>query len=284
MEERIAILADSGCDLPAEFMQQENVFVLPLKLNYDGGEIYSDEEFDPLEVYRRFPQRIPKTSTPNLFEAGEMLKKIKENGYNKVIAICISSGLSGTFNTIKTALEKAEIEGFAFDTKNISIGSGFYALWVDKMQKAGMGFQEIANMLPKKLQDSDVYFYMDTLDYLKAGGRIGKVTATMGSVLNIKPIITCNTEGIYHVISMIRGKKQSLNKMFQTVKDRVNEGEAWFGIMNGDAEADAAHVKELLLNEITTAKVVTEKQIVASMAIHTGPGLVGVGVFNPRLV
>ena len=166
-KDRVAVLTDSGCDVPQNFREKYNIFMLPLRVMYD-----------PIMVYRRFPDEYPSTSTPSLAEVQDIFDEIREAGYEKIIAVTISSGLSGTFNTIRLAAEQQdELEIFVFDTKNISVASGIWAIWAATKLENGWSFEEVKTGLQNKVYDSKVMFYMDTLKYLKKGGRIGKVRA-----------------------------------------------------------------------------------------------------------
>ena len=169
---KTAIMVDSGCDISQEFIEQYDIKVLRLKVLY-GDRMYSDGlDIDPLEVYRRFPQEIPTTSTPNMYEVSELVNEIKSEGYEKIIGITISSGLSGTYNAVAMAFGEEDIETFAFDTKNISIGAGLLAMWAAKKLSEGWTFEAVKHGLNDKINDSKVFFYMDTLDYLRKGRSI----------------------------------------------------------------------------------------------------------------
>lgn len=279
---KTALLVDSGCDIGKEFAAKHDIRILGLKVIY-GTDVFSDDiDIDPMTVYERFPDEIPTTSTPNVIEVRELLDKIKEDGYENVIAVCISSKLSGTYNTIKSVLEDYDgLNGFALDTKNISTGSGLLAMWAAIQLESGMTYEDVIEKLPSKVPDAHVYFYMDTLDYLKAGGRIGNVTGFIGKALDLKPVITCNPEGIYTTVTMLRGRKNSVRKLIRIVEKQVGDSyDKWMSIMNGKAADKVTDVEELLSENFSKMKIVEKKQIVASMAVHTGPGLVGIGVLK----
>lgn len=275
---KTAIMVDSGCDISQEFIEQYDIKVLRLKVLY-GDKMYSDGlDIDPLEVYRRFPQEIPTTSTPNMYEVSELVNEIKSEGYEKIIGITISSGLSGTYNAVAMAFEEEDIETFAFDTKNISIGAGLLAMWAAKKLSEGWTFDAVKHGLNDKIGDSKVFFYMDTLDYLRKGGRISPAVAIVGKALNLKPVISCNEKGTYYTVSKIRGQHKGLEKLIDSLKDYIGDKKAYLAIMNGDGtkylDGIRARIKELF----PQCEVVVDKQITATMAIHTGPGLIGVGV------
>lgn len=275
---KTAIMVDSGCDISQEFIEQYDIKVLRLKVLY-GDRMYSDGlDIDPLEVYRRFPQEIPTTSTPNMYEVSELVNEIKSEGYEKIIGITISSGLSGTYNAVAMAFEEEDIETFAFDTKNISIGAGLLAMWAAKKLSEGWTFEAVKHGLNDKINDSKVFFYMDTLDYLRKGGRISPAVAIVGKALNLKPIISCNEKGTYYTVSKIRGQHKGLEKLMDSLKDYIGDKKAYLAIMNGDGTRYLDIIRVRIKEMFPLCEVVVDKQITATMAIHTGPGLIGVGV------
>ena len=275
---KTAIMVDSGCDISQEFIEQYDIKVLRLKVLY-GDRMYSDGlDIDPLEVYRRFPQEIPTTSTPNMYEVSELVNEIKSEGYEKIIGITISSGLSGTYNAVAMAFEEEDIENFAFDTKNISIGAGLLAMWAAKKLSEGWTFEAVKHGLNDKINDSKVFFYMDTLDYLRKGGRISPAVAIVGKALNLKPIISCNEKGTYYTVSKIRGQHKGLEKLMDSLKDYIGDKKAYLAIMNGDGTRYLDVIRARIKEMFPQCEVVVDKQITATMAIHTGPGLIGVGV------
>lgn len=275
---KTAIMVDSGCDISQEFIEQYDIKVLRLKVLY-GDRMYSDGlDIDPLEVYRRFPQEIPTTSTPNMYEVSELVNEIKSEGYEKIIGITISSGLSGTYNAVAMAFEEEDIETFAFDTKNISIGAGLLAMWAAKKLSEGWTFEAVKHGLNDKINDSKVFFYMDTLDYLRKGGRISPAVAIVGKALNLKPIISCNEKGTYYTVSKIRGQHKGLEKLMDSLEDYIGDKKAYLAIMNGDGTRYLDVIRARIKEMFPQCEVVVDKQITATMAIHTGPGLIGVGV------
>jgi len=280
-KEKIAILVDSGCDIPMDFVEKYDMKVLSLKIIYKDKTYSDGEDITPETIYKKFATEIPTTSTPNTYEVNEMVYKIKEQGFTKIIAICISSGLSGTYNTIKSALDTYyDIDSFVFDTKNIGIGAGIFAIWVGEKIAEGMSFYTISQELQKKVADSKIFYYMDTLDYLKAGGRIGNVSGIIGKLLDIKPIITCNENGIYYTVAKTRGKKNGIKKLLSIIEQYKDKEHLWITLLNGDARELANIVKPELLALCNKGKLIVDKQITASLAIHTGPGLLGIGVFE----
>lgn len=281
--EKIAILVDSGSDISRKLIEKLGIRVLPLKVIY-GDKVYSDGvDIEPSTVYERFPDQIPTTSTPNFAEIAEAAEALRDEGYDRILAVCISSGLSSTYQNICTALKEVQgVQVHAVDTKNISIGAGVLALYAATLIRKGLSFQEVCDKVEANVENSRIFYYMDTLDYLRAGGRIGRVTGVIGSLLNIKPIISCNRQGIYHTVAMIRGQKRGLKKLLDCVAEHYDaKREAFFAVMNGEAQETAKEVVAQLREHFPKGNIFMEKQINASLAVHTGPGLVGILLFQP---
>lgn len=278
-KDKVAVMVDSGCDIAPECIQKFGLWLLPLHIDYPEKAYLDGVDIDPQMVYDRYPQDYPKTSTPSLQEVLDKLEEIADAGFEKVVAVCISSGLSGTWNAIRLAAEHQDrVKAFVFDTKNISIASGLLGIWAAVKAMEGMSFEEICSGLQRKIYDSRVMFYMDTLEYLKRGGRIGTVSSVLGKALKIKPIISCNKEGIYYTVSLIRGSRQAKNRLLGEMVKFCGGHRVWLGIGHGAAKEESEKMEQMVLDELVggSGEVLYRKQIAATLALNTGPGLVGV--------
>ena len=286
--QKTAILIDSGCDLPAHIREEYDIEMIPLRVIYPEKDYRDGVDIDPLMVYRRFPDEFPSTSTPSLAEVIDKFDELREKGYENVIALSISHQLSGTFNTLRLAAsEYRGLNIFVFDTLNISCGSGIYAIWASYLRRLGKNFQEICEALKKKLGQANVFFYMDTLHYLQRGGRIGRVTSIVGSALQLKPIITCDTDGVYKTVAKIRGAKMGKMRLSEEIMKFGAGSDPWIIVEEGGAHEEAMALREMLENHprFGKAKILFDLQITASLAINTGPGLIGATVLrSPEVV
>ncbi len=275
--QKVAVLTDSGCDVPADVALRYDIKVLPLRVMYPEKDYEDGVDIDPEMVYRRFPDEFPNTSTPSLAEVQDVLEKIHAEGYEKVIAVCISSGLSGTYNTIRLAAsQQEELEIYVFDTKNISVASGMWAIWAASKLQAGWSYGDVIAGMQRKIYDCKVMFYMDTLKYLKRGGRIGLVSSVVGEMLHLKPIISCNPDGIYYTVAMIRGEKQGKRKLLSEMMKFCGDHHCWIIVGHGQAAGEAQLTRQLVDKQLKSKEILFVKQITATMAINTGPGLVGI--------
>ncbi len=278
--QKVAVIADSGCDVPESLASELDIHILRLKVIF--GDRVCDDGYDlPLsDIYGSYPDRLPTTSTPSVGDILDLVNQLKTEGYEKLLFITISGNLSSTYANIRMALNDVDgMEAYTFDTKNISIGSGFFAIWAASSLQKGMPLPDVLDGLNKRLFNSHVYFYMDTLNYLRAGGRIGNVVGIVGEALHLKPIISCNREGVYYPVSMIRGKKSALKKLLSTAVSNAKGSKIWLALLNGGAPEEAENIHAPLMESVTNGVLIATGQIAATLAIHTGPGLVGIGIF-----
>ncbi|WP_225744156.1 DegV family protein [Marinilactibacillus sp. Marseille-P9653] len=281
-KEKIAIMADSGADVPEEIKEKYNIKVIPLKIIFKDGEYTDKVNITAEEVYKRMENEIPKTSLPD----GEIIKgifdEIKAEGYEKLLAITISSGLSGTNNMVRlVAKDYKGLDVFVLDTKNIGIGSGLSVVEAAHQVEKGLTFEEIKQNLQKSANKAKVYFHVPTLEYLQKGGRIGLVQSVLGSVLNLKPIITCNEDGIYTTIAKVRGKAKSINKTIELVETyAANSTKYNIGVAYGGETAieEAKAIREDLKKRLPNYEHIFFDQVSPALGVHTGPGLIGIGV------
>ncbi|MBQ6636210.1 MAG: DegV family protein [Lachnospiraceae bacterium] len=276
--EKAAVLVDSGCDIAQECLDKFGMWLLPLHIDYEEKAYLDGVDIDPQMVYDRYPKDYPKTSTPSLQEVIDKLDEMADAGIEKVIAVCISSGLSGTWNAVRlAALHQERVEVFVFDTKNISVASGLLGIWAARKLAEGMSYADVCQGLQDRIYESKVMFYMDTLEYLKRGGRIGTVSSMIGQALKIKPIISCNKEGIYYTVSLIRGSRKGKEKLLKEMVKFCGDHHVWLGIGHGDADKESEEMEKMILEALGgRAEVMYRKQIAATLALNTGPGLVGV--------
>ncbi|EMF0227862.1 DegV family protein [Enterococcus hirae] len=280
MKNKVAILVDSGTDVPQELIEKYQMYVIPLKIIYKDR-VYTDKvDITPEEIYQRLPQEIPGTSLPDGETITKIFEQIKQDGYEKILAVTISSGLSGTYNIVRLiAQQQEELEAYVLDTKNIGIGAGFSAIQAAKWLEEGMEWSLLIERLNELVKQTKVFFNVATLEYLQKGGRIGLVASILGTALKLNPIISCNDEGIYYTVGKARGRKKSLDRTVSYVKERVGTAKVFnLAVAHGDAKEEATEMMARLKEEFPQAQQIYFGQISPALVVHTGPSLLGVGV------
>ena len=281
-ENKIAILTDSCSDVPLNLLEKYHIYEMALCINYKDRSYRDRVEITPEEVYENLKNEIPHTSLPTMGEMHETINKIIADGYNQIIIPVISSGLSGTCKAIEMVCKDfKDIKTKVIDTKNIALGSGFLSIYAGQLVEKNLNFDEIVKRVEDKIKDSHIYYSLQTLQYLVKGGRLGRVEGMIGSVLQIKPIISCDKDGIYYTVEKVRGRKQSINKLMEIVQDKIKDKKNYYlAICHGYAQEEADKIREKMQPYIDNAALYMEGQISPALGVHTGPGLVGIGCFN----
>ncbi len=279
-KDKIAILVDSGSDVPKEMVEKYNMYVAPLTIIYTDGEYVDGKEISTEDVYARLEEEIPSTSLPSGETIQGLFDQIKSDGFDKVLAITISGGLSGTNNMFRMIAEMQEdLDVFVVDSLNISIASGFNAIQAAEYINEGMDWETLKETVSKNIVNSKVFFYVQTLKYLQKGGRIGLVASILGETLNLKPIISCNDEGIYFTVAKVIGEDRALNKALDLAVDFIKDTKNYnIGVLHAAAKDQAEVVKNKLQERLPNAKILVQGQISAALGVHTGPGSIGIVV------
>lgn len=278
--EKTAILVDSGSDVPQEYREKYGMYVAPLTIIYKDGEYRDGIDIDPETVYARFSEEIPSTSLPSPAEVSEVFKQIKADGYEKVIVVVISSGLSGTFNMLSNFGPEPEgLEAYYVDTKNIGLGSGFSAIRAGELIEQGLPFDEVCRQVEIAAKNTKLFFCVATLDYLMKGGRIGLVAGVMGMLLDVKPVIACNEDGVYDTVAKARGREKSLHMALEKAVEFAEGAKEYnITVVQGAAEDEAKALMAAMKERLPRYRYAIEEQLTPALVVHTGPGLIGIGV------
>lgn len=276
--QKIALITDSACDLDLNTLKENNINLLPLRIIYSNGDYRDRIDITPQEVYDNLENEVPKTSLPSAQETEEILTKLETEGYTHVICISISSGLSGSFNAIRLALEEhPKLTSFVYDSKILAYPQGEIVLEVAKLIKEGKSFEEIVQEIPEIRKRVIGYFTINTLEYLKKGGRIGRLAGTVGELLNLKPIITTDEDGVYYNVAKVRGRKQSLSKMTELLKGYLDKSKCEIAVLHAGCEDEAIKYMNSL-KDLPNVESIKIAEISPALGIHGGPGLIGFSI------
>ena len=280
MTEKIALVIDSGTDVPSIIRSRSDVRILPLRVIYPDKEYIDGIDIDSKTVYSRMPREIPKTSLPSMEDILAVFTELKSEGYTHVVAVTISSGLSGTYNTIRLISEEIEdLTVSVIDTKNISIGSGFTAVQVARDIDNKLNFDEIVSRASASLSKSVIYFTVGTLEYLRKGGRIGLVAGTVADMMNVKPIISCNKDGIYYTVEKARGRKNSIKALISRAQSFVPAGVKYqVCVIHGQVQEEFDSLVNEVREKFKDATEIFALSTTAALGVHTGPGALGIGI------
>jgi DegV family protein with EDD domain len=274
---KIAIIADTTCDIPDELIKEYSIFLLPLRIVFEKKEYRDRFEISPERVYELLEDEIPKSSLPLSDDVKSLMDRIISQEYTDAIIITLSSGLSGTNNMLNLMAEeyKDRINIKVVDSLYLSLGLGFQVLECAKTVKQTGSVNEALKRLAEVKKTMTAMFVVKTLHYLKKGGRIGKVEGTVGEMLHLKPVISINSEGVYYTLAKVRGRKKSIQKMVELLKEKYKDKSINLGIAHGLAKEEAGTLMDKLKSALNIDNHLTV-QISPVLGMHTGPGLLGV--------
>ncbi|MBK7454980.1 MAG: DegV family protein [Anaerolineales bacterium] len=280
------IVTDCAADMSAEELEQLGVTAAPLFINFPEGEINAteisaDDFYNRLEAMR---PAIPTTAQPSAGIFAELYRKLAEKDKD-IFSIHISSGLSGTLNSAHDgggqAAPAAKVN--YWDTLTLSGGERFQVMAAALAIKAGWAMDAVQERLKKIRENTEVIYTLDTLEYLARGGRIGRVKALAGALLNLKPVIRVDSDGKYSTVGNGRTLTKSMSMIADSVREKYGNKPLWVTVLHGrfaeKADALAAEFKEKL--NVAKLEVV---RISPVLGVHTGPGIVGAGIVPMELM
>jgi DegV family protein with EDD domain len=280
------IIVDSTTDLPKDIIKDYEMDVLPLRVFIEDREYLDKADISVKEVYDAMRKGIfPKTSLPTPTSIYDLFKKHASKGVNFVY-YCFSSKLSGTYQAAHMILEDLKnefphVKMAILDTKAGSIASGLIALQGAKLAKLGTRFEDIIEASKENIKSIEHIFTLNDLSWLLKGGRIKKTSAIIGSALNIKPILDVQN-GEIKVIKKIRGRKNALEALVETVYERIKDfPNQIIGIAHADDLDVALRLKNMLAEKIGHNNIFIEK-IGSVLGAHLGIEGVGVFFFNKK--
>lgn len=278
---KIALITDTTADINDDEISRYNINVLPFRIIYKDRE-YSDKvNITPQQVYDNMVNEVPTSSMPSMQDMEDVFDKIEKEGYTHAIIITLSTGLSGIYNGVRVVSNNhPNIISYICDSKSISMGEGVIVEECAKLIEQGKEFQEIVDEIPSIMKKTHLYFVVPTLEYLKRGGRIGKVSGTIAELLDIKPIISPDSEGKYATCAKVRGRKQSLNKLVEMATEILDRKRCRVYIMHGAAEEDAIKIKKIVSNHKNVVSINFGGFISPVSGVHSGPGLVGIVLYE----
>jgi DegV family protein with EDD domain len=276
-ETKTAILTDSSCDLSDEQLKRYNIRMISLRIVCRNAEYRDRVELTQDQIYPLMDEELPKTSLPLAEDIHALYTQLIEDGYTDVIHLCISSGLSGTWNMIRilAAEYQDRLNIRVIDTKTLSSGLGMMAIAAARALEAGAD-PEAAIREAQSVRSTQLgMFVIRTLEFLRKGGRIGLVEGVLGSLLHIKPIIFVNSDGIYETLARARGYKAAVEQMVQEAVKRFGKTKIDLSIVHGQALEEAQKLMERLKQvlNITSGLIAPVSPV---LAIHTGRGLLGI--------
>ncbi|MEC0371896.1 DegV family protein [Paenibacillus chibensis] len=278
------IVTDSTSDIPEELVSKYDIHVVPLRLMF-GEETFQDGVDISAEVfYKRLVQseQLPTTSQASPADYMQVYENIMTlHPGSPIISIHISSGLSGTYQSavLAKSLMEDPPEITVVDSKSASYGFGLLVVQAARLAAEGQSADEILASIEQMRQQRKLYFLVDTLEYLQKGGRIGKAAAIIGNLLNIKPILSIDEDGIIYAVEKVRGRKKAITRMIERFQEDLG------GIRNINVAvghtADPASADPVLeeLSRHYSLEEVVLTNVGPVVGSHVGPGTLAVFIW-----
>ena len=272
----VKIVVDSTVDLTAELKAQVKTVAVSVifgEQEYKDGESINPEKFYEMLM---ISQQLPTTSQPTPAAFEDTYRELVEAGH-EVVCITIASKLSGTYQSATIAADEFPGKVFVVDSRNAAIGAGLLVEWALKLAEEGRNGQEILNALMEKRKEIRLYAIVDTLEYLKKGGRLSSTVAFVGGVLNLKPIISVE-EGEIKVIGKARGQKAAFGTLTSACQEAGVKTDEPF--MLGYTGLSDENLTKYLDENADFWPSSSKKTIIGSaIGTHAGPGVVAVAFF-----
>lgn len=274
------MLTDSSADLSAQMVQQADVEVIPLSFNIQGRTYHNypdNREMDPALFYDMLRAgELATTAAVNVGEYVQAIESFLAQGRD-VLVLAFSSGLSGTYNSSRLAVEELQEKYpqrkiYTVDTLCASLGQGLLVWLAAQQRKEGKSIEEVRDWVEANKLSLCHQFTVDDLHFLKRGGRISATTAVVGSMLQIKPVLHVDDEGHLINIGKARGRHASLKALVDKMEKTVTEeGKKTVFISHGDCLKDAETVAEMVRQRFGTQDICIN-YVGPVIGAHSGPG------------
>ncbi|MGL5507732.1 MAG: DegV family protein [Paraclostridium sp.] len=275
----IKLICDSLCDVPNELITKYDIDVVPLTIIVGDEEFKDGIDLTNKEFYKMMKEieGVPKTSQATYMQFKDVFDKYKDE-YD-IVCITGSSKSSGTYQSAMMAKNDTNGSIYIFDTLNLSLGSGQYVAKACELIDSDIDAKGIISNLEELRSSVNLFFVPDSLEYLKRSGRVSVTTATIGNMLNLKPIFSMK-EGNISLVTKVRGKKHAIHSLIDLLKSQYSTFEDKTIIIGcGANEKDLDGLKKDVENSIKAKKVYIA-QGGACICSHTGPDILAISCSN----
>jgi fatty acid kinase fatty acid binding subunit len=270
----VRVVTDSSCDLPSNLVEVYGIEVVPLTIRFGTEELVDREELAPDEFWRRLTSSdaLPETSAPSAGAFEARFRDLIQRGATGIISIDLSSRLSATMQAAQVAANavRDECPTVVIDSRTVSMGLGALCLTAARRAADGGKLEEIVEDVISRRDRTRLFGALDTLEFLKRGGRIGNARALLGSMLSIKPIVEVR-DGVVEESGKVRTRSKALAALADRVKEQPVETCA---VLHGQAP-DVDELLDLLDPAFPRDEIVTGL-VGPVIGTHAGPGVIGV--------
>jgi DegV family protein with EDD domain len=282
---RIALVTDSTCDIPAEWIEKYEISVVPLSIIF-GNQAYLDGvELTAAQFYQRLPGEThhPTTSQPAPKAFLEAYRRAAAQGAEQILVITISSAMSGTIESARSAAQESGLPVTVMDGKNNSMGLGWQVIAAARARESGGGLQAMQAAAEQVQKDMVYYVSLDTIEYLSCGGRIAEAARFLNSILHIKPLIYVRPEtGTVGASFPSRSRKAAMEDLYKEFFKHINPARPLhITVLHNDALPEAQTLAERVQREYAPEELFIA--IVSPvLGVHTGPRAIALCGYSER--
>lgn len=273
----VVVVTDSTAYLPRSLVERWRVRIAPVLVTIAGRTYQEDIDVSPAAVAKALREWQPvTTSRPSPAEFAEMYRQAHAEGAESVVSIHLSAGLSGTYESALLAARDAPLPVRVLDSRSIGMGLGFPVLAASKAAADHDSLDEVVARARKVIDSSQVLFYVDTLEYLRRGGRIGKASAMVGTALRVKPLLQV-VDGRVEPLEKARTAGKALARLADIAVERAAGRQVNVAVQHLDSPERAAQLAATLQERLELDEVLVT-EVGAVVGTHVGPGMVCVAL------
>jgi len=286
MNKTICQIADSSGSLPRDIINQYNISEVPFYFKFDNTNYYRENiDYGQSDFYNHmeeYPDDVPKTSAPNINDWLTVFAEQHSMGVKNYIVTTISSKLSSSFQTAISAKkifeeENNDVQIEVINSNTCACGQAALEIGIAKLIDSEIDFRKIIETIHNMVTNISTLFVVNSLIYMKAGGRIGGAAAFMGKIINIKPVCEF-VDGVVHPIKAIRGRKKSLRTMVDVAVSRIIDfNKMIIVIQNAESFEDADYMCNYLREKTNYNGQIFMSNLGITVGAHSGPGSIGIG-------
>ncbi|MEU6542064.1 DegV family protein [Streptomyces sp. NPDC046859] len=281
MSRHVAIVTDSTAYLPPRTMQRHGITAVPLTVVLGDQALLEGTEISTRSLAQALQKRRPvTTSRPSPQVFAEHYRKVAESGATGIVSLHLSAELSGTYDAAVLAAREAPVPVRVVDTGMVAMALGFSALAAAETAEAGGTVDEAVAAAEKRAGGTAAYFYVDTLEYLRRGGRIGAAQALLGSALAVKPLLQLDA-GRIDLLEKVRTASKAIARLEEIAAERAGGAQVDIAVHHLAAHERASALADRLRTRVPGLADLHVSEVGAVIGAHTGPGLLGV-VVSPR--
>ncbi|OKI04703.1 fatty acid-binding protein DegV [Streptomyces sp. CB02923] len=281
MSRHVAIVTDSTAYLPRAALQRHLITAVPLTVVLGDEALEEGTEISSRSVAQALQKRkYVTTSRPSPETFAATYRDLARSGARSIVSLHLSSEFSGTYDAAVLAAGEAPVPVRVVDTGMVAMALGFCALAAAGAAESGGSLDEAVAAAEKRAEQTSAYFYVDTLDYLRRGGRIGAAQALLGSALAVKPLLQL-AEGRIDLLEKVRTASKAIARLEEIAVERAGEAQVDIAVHHLAAAERAEALAERLRERVPGLAELHVSEVGAVIGAHTGPGLLG-AVVSPR--